>query len=67
MPFDLVAVGSRLSATAGQLWARTYYEDPRKAPGRFDLVTPNSAVDARGSELKIRKKLIKSKLCGRLL
>lgn len=40
--------------------ANTYYEDPHKVLGRFDFVMANSAGDARGSELEIRKKVILS-------
>lgn len=44
--------------------ANTYCEDPHKAvsgkDGRLDFVMANSAGDARGSELEIRKKQIQS-------
>jgi len=39
----------------------SYYEDPHNARGRFDFVMANSASDARGSEMEIRKKLIEDK------
>jgi type I restriction enzyme M protein len=52
-------VGLPSTDSANYLWIQVFYH-ALNAKGRAGFVMANSAADARGSELEIRKKLIKS-------
>ncbi|MBI4572587.1 MAG: N-6 DNA methylase, partial [candidate division NC10 bacterium] len=53
------ALGVPSTDNANKLWNQTYYH-ALNATGRAGCVKANSAADARGAELEIRKKLIQS-------
>lgn len=47
---------------ANYLWIQEFYSAMKPGEGKAGFVMPNSATDARGTELEIRKKLIQDKV-----
>ena len=57
---DRFPFGLPTADNANYLWIQTFYS-ALKGTGRAGFVMPNSASDARGSELEIRRKLIEDR------
>lgn len=52
--------GMPTTDNANYLWIQLFYSSLKKDKGRAGFVMANSAADARGSELEVRKKLIEA-------